>query len=217
MELVVRLHRIHRLAGKPYRIRYVPDPVCWTEAPESLGILRNQRIRWQRGLGESLSRHRVLLGHPKGGLVGWLAYPYFLVFEWLGVILEATGLLYSLAAVASGLVPPRLFLLFLAASIGMGMVLSLMVLVLEEIWFHTYPRWRDLGVLLLAVIVENLGYRQLNAWWRLQGLWQWARGKQGGWGEMRRSGSWAQSPPHAPEVRPIEPHSGTHTGADKHG
>jgi cellulose synthase/poly-beta-1,6-N-acetylglucosamine synthase-like glycosyltransferase len=46
MELVVRLHRACRRARRPYRIVYLPDPVCWTEAPESLRILRRQRRRW---------------------------------------------------------------------------------------------------------------------------------------------------------------------------
>jgi len=39
MELVVRLHRHHRERRLPYRIRYLPDPICWTEAPETLGTL----------------------------------------------------------------------------------------------------------------------------------------------------------------------------------
>src|SRR5262245_46626816 len=29
MELVVRLHRLHRVRAKPYRITFVPDPICW--------------------------------------------------------------------------------------------------------------------------------------------------------------------------------------------
>ena len=75
MELVVRLHRLHRLARKPYRIVFVPDPICWTEAPESLTVLRSQRSRWQRGLLESLTLNRRLLFHPRGGAPGWLAFP----------------------------------------------------------------------------------------------------------------------------------------------
>src|SRR6185369_10958297 len=53
MELVVRLHRILRKRRQKYRIALVPDPVCWTEAPEDLQTLKNQRVRWQRGLSDS--------------------------------------------------------------------------------------------------------------------------------------------------------------------
>jgi cellulose synthase/poly-beta-1,6-N-acetylglucosamine synthase-like glycosyltransferase len=49
MELVLKLHRHHRREGLPYRICYLPDPICWTEAPEDLGTLGRQRSRWQRG------------------------------------------------------------------------------------------------------------------------------------------------------------------------
>jgi cellulose synthase/poly-beta-1,6-N-acetylglucosamine synthase-like glycosyltransferase len=39
MELVVRMHR-HCLENDiPYRVEFVPDPVCWTEAPETLKVL----------------------------------------------------------------------------------------------------------------------------------------------------------------------------------
>ena len=65
MELVVRLHRYHRERSIPYRITYVPDPVCWTEAPEDIGTLGRQRSRWQRGLSESLA-----LQGDAGHLVG---------------------------------------------------------------------------------------------------------------------------------------------------
>ncbi|MGI6508404.1 MAG: glycosyltransferase [Saccharofermentanales bacterium] len=36
MELVVKLHRFLRENNVKKRIEFVPDPVCWTEAPESL-------------------------------------------------------------------------------------------------------------------------------------------------------------------------------------
>jgi cellulose synthase/poly-beta-1,6-N-acetylglucosamine synthase-like glycosyltransferase len=36
MELIVRIHRHCREQGRPYRIAFVPDPVAWTECPESL-------------------------------------------------------------------------------------------------------------------------------------------------------------------------------------
>ena len=43
IELVVRLHRHLRERGERYRIVFVPDPVCWTEAPETMGQLSRQR------------------------------------------------------------------------------------------------------------------------------------------------------------------------------
>ncbi len=88
MELVVRLHRVLRERGVPYRIEYVPEPVCWTEVPEDGATLRNQRIRWQRGLGESLTLNWSLLCSRRGGAPGWIAFPFMVVFDWLGPLVE---------------------------------------------------------------------------------------------------------------------------------
>ena len=64
MDLVVRMHRHMRAAGRPYRVAFVPDPVCWTECPETLADLRRQRERWQRGLGETLDHSHEMLASP---------------------------------------------------------------------------------------------------------------------------------------------------------
>jgi hypothetical protein len=44
--------------------------------------------------------------------------------------------------------------------------------------------------LFIAVILENLGYRQLNSLWRLKGLVEWTFGRKAEWGEMTRVASW---------------------------
>ena len=49
------------------------------------------------------------------------------------------------------------------------------------------PKITDLLQLFVLAIVENLGYRQLSAWWRLKGTISVLRGVQG-WGHMQRRG-----------------------------
>lgn len=188
MELVVRLHRTLRLEGKRYRITFLPDPVCWTEAPEDWRTLQNQRIRWQRGLAESLMMNRRLLFHPKGGAAGWLAFPFMVVFEWLGPLLEVLG--YGLMAFffLTQMISPAALGAFLLAAIGFGLLLSVNALLLEELSFHLYERPSQLVVLFLMAVVENFGYRQLNSVWRLIGLVRWALGGKAHWGEMKRIG-----------------------------
>ena len=66
MELVVRMHHHLRDAGISYKVAFVPDPVCWTEVPEDRKTLKNQRVRWQRGLSESLTAHWGLMFKPPG-------------------------------------------------------------------------------------------------------------------------------------------------------
>ena len=190
MELVVRLHRLHRAAGRPYRIVYVPDPICWTEAPESLRVLRSQRVRWQRGLAESLTLNLPLLFHRRGGAPGWLAFPFMAVFEWLGPLIEVAGYLLLAAAFAWGAVSGAAFFAFLLLAIGLGIALSASALLLEELSFRTYQRPRELGLLAGAAVLENFGYRQLIAWWRLEGMVKWLVGARARWGDMTRTAGW---------------------------
>lgn len=188
MELVVRIHRMLREQGKRYRITFVPEPVCWTEAPENRTTLRNQRIRWQRGLSESLSSNWGLMFSRNGGTPGWVAFPFMILFEWLGPLVELGGYLFMLYAYVFGLISWQAFSVFLFMAIGLGILLSASGLLLEEISFHIYPKFSQLALLALVVVLENLGYRQLNTWWRLIGLYRWALQHESSWGEMKRKG-----------------------------
>lgn len=188
MELVVRIHRMLRKQRKSYRIEFVPEPVCWTEAPEDFKTLKNQRIRWQRGLSESLSSNWGLMFSRNGGAPGWMAFPFMVLFEWLGPVVELGGYLFMAYAYTFGLVSWEAFSAFLVMAVGLGILLSASGLLLEEMSFHMYPKFRHLAVLALVVVVENFGYRQLNSWWRLVGLYRWAAQRESSWGEMKRKG-----------------------------
>lgn len=198
MELIVRLHHHKRLRREPYRIVFLPDPICWTEAPEKLATLKNQRVRWQRGLMESLWAHRGLLFHPRGGEVSWLAYPVMLLFEAIGPVIELTGLLFFVVAIAAGWIDWPSFGAFMLLALGLGLMLSASALVLEEMSFHVYPRVRQLLPLAAAMLLEHLGYRQLTLWWRIVGMARWLRGRPAQWGEMRRLGAAGTSSPNGP-------------------
>jgi len=69
MELTLRLYHRLRLSQPEMRVAYVPDAVCWTEAPSKFGALRSQRIRWHVGLIDNLRLHRAMLGR-RFGLAG---------------------------------------------------------------------------------------------------------------------------------------------------
>ncbi len=187
MELIVRLHRQWRTARRPYRIVFVPDPVCWTEVPESRRVLRRQRNRWQRGTVDSIGLHKAMLFNPKFGVLGLFALPYFLLFEMIGPAIELFGYELTLFGVALGLIDEELALLFLVVSILFGMLLSMSAVVLEELTQRRYPAPADVARLFFAAVVENLGFRQLLTIWRTRGLIDGLRGKQG-WGAMERRG-----------------------------
>ena len=204
MELTVRLHEIYRLEGRPYRIRCVPDPLCWTEAPESLQVLRSQRTRWQRGLAESLMTHRKLWLNRRSGPVGWLAVPFFLMFEFFSPAIEVFGYLGLLGGVALGLVSVDAFFGFMLMAISLGILMSMQALLLEALSAGLYHRPRQVLALAAVALIENLGYRQLVMIWRLQGMWRWARGTQQQWGTMTRTAALGGNAARAPAAPPPE-------------
>lgn len=187
MELVVRLHRYHRDHDLPYRITFLPDPVAWTEAPETLKQLGQQRSRWQKGLAQVIMRHRDMIGRRRYGLPGMVALPYFVAFELLAPIVELVGWIAFFAALILGSASPAYILAYLALAVFLGSAFSVSAVALEELSFRRYRRFTDLLVLLGLALIETFGYRQLSIVWRLKGLVAAAR-KDVSWGDMERTG-----------------------------
>lgn len=193
MELVTRLHRIKRDRKEPYRIVFVPDPVCWTEAPESARILGRQRNRWHRGLLETILTHGSMLFSRRYGVVGSAAMPYFLFVELLGPAIEFLGYLAVVGMFAGGILEVPMAVLFFIVSLFYGIMFSVAAVLLEEISFQRYPRPRDLAILLAFGVIENFGYRQLTILWRVKAFWDFfVRGVRT-WGTMQRKG-WDSNP-----------------------
>jgi len=155
--------------------------------PESLSVLRRQRNRWQRGAFDSIFLHATMIGNPRFGMAGLVGMPYFMLFELFGPIIELTGYVLTVLGLALSLIPFQIALAFFVVSALFGTLLSASAVVLEHLTVGRYPAARDVLQLLAASIVENLGYRQLTAWWRLEGLVDAIRGKKG-WGKMERKG-----------------------------
>ena len=186
-ELVVRIHRYMRERGEDYRIEFMPDPVCWTEAPEDLRTLARQRRRWQRGLAETLWRHRGMIARPSHGALGMLALPYFVLFELLGPLVELVSLLALPLAYLLGALSTAFLAAFLFMAVLLGILLSIAALALEEFSFRRHPRGRDVVHMLAWATLENLGYRQLVTLWRVMGLIDVLR-RRSDWGAMPRRG-----------------------------
>lgn len=187
MELIADLRRHGRDQGTASRVDFVPDPVAWTEVPESLRVLGRQRDRWHRGLADVLRRHRSVLFNPRYGLLGFAVYPYYVFVELLGPVVEALGLIAVPLGLALESVDVPFALLFLVVAYGWGVLLNIGAVLLEEISYRRYHRWSDLLLLLWWSVVEGIGYRQLTVVWRLRGLWRYLRGSTD-WGTMSRAG-----------------------------
>ncbi len=187
LDLVVRLHRYLRSHKIRYEIPFIPDPVAWTEVPESLRVLARQRGRWQRGLVAAMWQYRGMLFNPRYGRVGLIAVPFYALGEMLAPLVEVFGYVIIVAGLIAGVVNVSFALLFILVAWGYGMLLSLWAVVLEEVSFHRYRRLGDLVRLVLFATLENFGYHQCGVWWRL-GAFFTPRGRKLVWGEMTRRG-----------------------------
>ncbi len=185
-EIVVRIHRHLIKSNRDYRVQFVAEPVSWTEIPNTVKVLRLQRARWHRGLWETLWKHRGMLFNPRYGRVGLVAIPYYWLFELIAPLLELVGFVLVILGFALGVINLSYALMFLAMAYGYGVLVTLFAMTMEELSFHKYSRWRDLGSLLVASVLENVGYRQATALWRVEGWWASLRGKKQVWGTMTR-------------------------------
>ena len=188
MELVLKMHSYMLETGEPYSVRYVPEPICWTEAPESFKFLSNQRTRWQRGALECLSRHKKMIFNPRYGRLGMVTLPTFVLVDLLSPIAEIIGYVLMIIFVICGWLDIRYFCAITVMIFGFGVLISVLSLALEQDKIERLSRPRDIWNVLLTAIIENFGYRQICSFWRMRGFFQHFRGMKPTWGSMERKG-----------------------------
>ena len=199
MEIIVRLQRYLIEKELPARIHFLPYPMTLSQVPERIRDFGRQRDRWFRGLGQVLSYHRKMLFNPRYRQVGLFAMPYQLLFEFLGPLIEIMGYVLLPFLFFAGLVSIEHFLLFLAASILYGTLLSVAA-VLMGIWTEgrladgrdSISLFRYGGIVNAVSLVSfatmsMLGYRQMQLYYLSKGFVGFLRGRQS-WGKFKREG-----------------------------
>jgi len=194
MEIIVKMQKTMMEQNKDFRVYFIPEPVCWTEVPSSLSVLRRQRARWQRGALETFFKYRNMLFNRRCGRLGTIGFGHMLLIDVIGPPVECTGYILFPLLWYLGLIEFDFVLAFLAVTFSFGVFISVGSLILEENELHRFSRPRDLLVLLFAAIVENFGYRQLNNVYRMEGWWGFLKGTKGHWGVMTRRGFLKQQP-----------------------
>lgn len=187
MDVVARMHRHLREKKADYQIRFVPDPMCWTEVPSDFRSLARQRARWQKGLLDVLWPNRDMLFRPRYGRIGCFALPYLWVFELFAPIMEVAGITTILLAAFLGVLSREFFLQFMIFGYAFATVISIGSVLQEEVTYKRYNDWKDVVRLVSYCFLEHFPYRQFNMIWRLQGLWQYLRGDHE-WKPLKRKG-----------------------------
>ncbi|TFG81739.1 MAG: glycosyltransferase family 2 protein, partial [Spirochaetales bacterium] len=186
MELVVRLIRRMCDTRRKYRIRYASSANCWTEVPEDLNSLYKQRDRWHRGLVEIMTWHRKMIFNPRYGTAGLVAFPYFLIFEFIGPFYEFAGYPLLLVGFATGALHWHIFAIMFSAVLLFGLLISIVSLALSERGI-VYFRREEQATLLGYSVIENFGFRQLMGWVRVFSFVGMLL-KNKGWQKLERKG-----------------------------
>lgn len=188
MEIVFRMRRYMHDRRSPYTIEYIPDPLCWTEVPEDLNILINQRDRWARGNLETLNTHKDMFFNSKYGRLGLLSYPYWFFYEWLAPLLEFFGFFTIILFWYLGILNWEFFIAITAAVYLYSIMFSFYAILWDVYSYHEYKKVKDILLLMLCAIIEPITFHPIVVWAAIRGNYKKLFKIKSGWGSQVRKG-----------------------------
>lgn len=172
LELTWRIYR----AG--YRVAFRPTALVYAESPSTFRGLWKQRVRWSRGLLQSIKLHRDMVGNPRFGFFGVYLGINYLTQVLVPVLQVVSIVLLAALAVMSGggVLPATLWQWVLFAGLPISVALLLLALALNRSWrdvrfIWTLPLWPVYStvmslVMLRAIVLELRGAE--NRWNKLE-------------------------------------------------
>jgi poly-beta-1,6-N-acetyl-D-glucosamine synthase len=187
MELLVRMRRMMYDENKPCKVAFIPDPLCWTEAPQTWNILGKQRNRWTRGTAETLMLHRKMILNRKYGIIGMISLPAWILFEWLAPLIEFTGLIFFVFLALMGFTNWTYFFSFIGLVYSFTIMISVFAILFEERSYQQYKKPMHMLKLVVSALIEPFIYHPFTVWAAVKGNYDLLTGKKS-WGEMTRAG-----------------------------
>jgi hypothetical protein len=187
IELILRMRRYMEENKLPCKVTYIPEPLCWTEAPVTYKILGRQRNRWTRGTIETFRAHRKIFFNPKYRVLGLLSYPYWLFFEQLASPIEFFGIIAFIIFAFLGMISWSLFFVLLACVFLFGFLFSVFSILMEVQTYNQYKSEKDNFKLIGTALLEPFIFHPFVVWSAIQGHIDYFR-KKNSWGEMTRQG-----------------------------
>lgn len=180
IEFTMRLNRhVHdRRSRLDQKLVFAPDAVCYTEVPEKLSLYASQRNRWQRGTLQALWRNRGMIFNPRYGLTGLFGMPYFLFFEGLASIVELSAWILMIVCLVFGIATGLEILLMIFLAYILSVFLSLSAVLITESGRLRSASWRDFWRLIIAILIDNLGFHQFHLLCRVVGTIEYFLGRR---------------------------------------
>ncbi len=188
MELITRMRK-HMYDNKlAFAIKYIPESLCWTEVPATKKVLITQRVRWARGLIQTLYLHKNLFFNPKYGKTGFLIFPYFFAFEFLVPILEFLGVIVLIICFIFLNINYIYFLYLTLAVYLFYLIITVISILLDDRLYKNYANIREIITLLFMAMIEPIFYHPVNVYASLKGYLHFILQKEQSWGNMQRIG-----------------------------
>ncbi|HET8886073.1 MAG TPA: glycosyltransferase [Salinimicrobium sp.] len=188
LELCIRLRAHMERLKKEYRVVYIPEILCWTEAPGTYEIFIRQRDRWARGLWETLDLHRYLFFNRKYRAMGMLFFPYWCFFEFGAPIVEFLGMIVIIAFGIMGFINWQSAISLLVAVYMVGCLFSTMSIAMYVRNFKHYANAKEIIELLLAAYLEPFVFHPVLLYGQIKGYYKKLFKVKSGWGTMTRKG-----------------------------
>lgn len=188
MELITRMRKLMHQKKEKFLIIYIPESLCWTEVPASMTIFLRQRVRWARGLIQTLYLHKDVFLNPKYGKTGLLIFPYYLLYEFAVPVLEILGLIvltidllffninYEFLLISSTFV----YLFYIS--------ITLISVFLDQLIYKHYTGIKEVLILIVMIFIEPFVFHPLNVYASIKGYWHFLRQKEQKWGVQTRQG-----------------------------
>jgi len=172
-----------------WRVEFDPEARAYTEAPDTVAGLLNQRFRWSFGTLQCLWKHRKGLFNRRRPVLGFVALPQIWLFQ---IFLTVAAPLVDLAIVSSLIwalygrayhpvewSPDDFFrsLFYWAAFIFLDLSAGALGMALER-----RAPWGDL----IWLPIQRFGYRQLMYYVVVKSVVTAIRGYRVGWGKLER-------------------------------
>lgn len=188
MEIIVRMRSYMEEKNEKYRVAYIPDPLCWTEAPDNYKAFISQRNRWTRGTIETLKKHRKIAFNRNYGSLGLLSYPYWLIFERLAPIIELAGIVYFVVLIVLNQVRWDYAITFIVLAYVFSVLFSIIALYSEELTYNQYKKKGTGYKLILLCMVEPFILHPFIFYAAIKGNIDYYFNKKKKWGKMKRKG-----------------------------
>ena len=136
---------------------------------------------------DGLWRHKNMLFRYRYGRTGAFALPYLWIFELFAPVVETAGIATIALAAGLGVLSSQFFLQFLLFGYAFATAISIGSVLQEELTYKRYNDWQDVARLIGYCFLEHFPYRQIQMFWRLQGMWEYLKGDVT-WKPLRRQG-----------------------------